>query len=223
MSTAAERYESVRKQIAEAAVKAGRPAGGVRLLAVSKSQPAQAIRELYGLGQRQFGENYAQEMAAKAKELQDLPDLELVFIGTVQSNKLNLIAQVAAAVQSVGSERHARLLAKAVAAAGKSAFPVHLIVNAGNEETKHGLSFDDVEPLARVVARDLPELSLQGLMAIPPIGAPADLYEKLARLAVRVGRGDLSLGMSADLAPAVAAGSTCVRIGTALFGPRGPR
>lgn len=223
MSTAAERYESVREQIAGAARSAGRRPEDVRLLAVSKAQPAAAIRELYALGQRQFGENYAQEMAAKAKELQDLPGLELVFIGTVQSNKLNLVAQVASAVQSVGSERHARLLAKAVAAASKKNFPVHLIVNAGNEESKHGLREDEVEPLARLVERELPELSLQGLMAIPPIGASPELYERLSRLAAKVGKGDLSLGMSSDLAPAIAAGSTCVRIGTALFGPRAPR
>ncbi len=223
MTTASARLDRVRRQIAEATASAKRPPGAVRLLAVSKAQPAAALRELFGLGQRQFGENYAQEMAAKAQELAGLQDLELVFIGTVQSNKINLVVQVASAIQSVGSERHARLIAKAAVAAGKTPFPVHLIVNAGSEDSKHGLGFADVEPLARLIEAEMPELALQGIMAIPPIAADQELYLRLARLAPEVGLGDLSLGMSADLEAAIAAGSTCVRVGTALFGPRPAR
>ena len=212
--------------IAAAASAHGRDPASVRLLAVSKAQPAAALRALYEAGQRDFGENYAQEMATKAEALSDLPDLRFHFIGALQSNKLALIVRIASAVQSVGSERHARLLARHVRELGKTAYPIHLLVNAGDEASKSGLAWDEVEPLARVVQAELPELRLRGVMAIPPPlegDAVPELYRRLRALADRIGEGDLSLGMSADLAVAVAAGSDCVRIGTALFGARPPR
>ncbi len=229
MNSAEARLAAVRRQIAEALTAAGRPAGGVRLLAVSKAQPAAALRELYQLGQRHFGENYAQEMAAKAVELADLKDLKLEFIGALQSNKIALIVGVASGVQSVGSERHARLVARAAADRGKAPFPVHLIVNAGDEPQKQGLAWADVEPLARLISSSMPELDLRGIMAIPPpLAADAapdvapEHYLRLADLARSIGAGELSLGMSGDLGQAIAAGSSCVRVGTALFGERSP-
>jgi len=204
----------------------------VRLLAVSKGQPAAAMRDLYALGQRSFGENYAQEMVSKAAALGDLPGLEFVFIGRIQSNKIPAIVRAAAAVQSLASERHARLVAAAVRAAGKVNYPVHLLINAGDEASKDGLNAAAAKALAHVISASLPELRLRGVMAIPPplgvltlaadgSGVPLLFYE-LRQLADGIGEGDLSLGMSADLKPAILAGSDSVRVGTALFGERRP-
>jgi PLP dependent protein len=220
------RYRQVVADI-EAAVCAANAPQHVRLLAVSKTHPAASIRTLYELGQRDFGENYVQEMVAKAAELSDLADLRWNFIGRIQSNKMAAIVRVAAAVQSLGSERHARLLAQAAKVhAPRLPLPVHILVNAGDESTKDGVGMADVLALAHVIERELPELALCGIMAIPPplmdanqTNAP-ELYLQLRALADQVGAGDLSLGMSGDLRPAIAAGTTCVRIGTALFGPR---
>jgi len=230
MSNDAAKLSHIQAEIRVAATAAGRDPAHVRLLAVSKTQPAEAIRALYAAGQRDFGENYAQELAAKAEALADLPGLRFHFIGALQSNKLALIVRTAAAVQSVGSERHARLLARHVRELGKAPYPVHVLVNAGDEASKSGVPLGEAEALARLIAAELPELRLLGVMAIPPPlaesgpGAPVpELYRKLRELADRVGEHDLSLGMSADLAVAVAAGSDCVRIGTALFGARPQR
>lgn len=212
-------------EIAAVARAQGRDPASVRLLAVSKAQPPAAIRALYAAGHRDFGENYAQELAAKAAALADLPDLRFHFIGALQANKLALIARTAVAVQSLGSERHARLLARHVAELGKAPYPVHLLVNAGNEATKSGVRLDAALPLARLIKNELPALHVRGVMAVPPPladghGDTPPLYRQLRELADQVGDGDLSLGMSSDLGPAVAAGSNCVRIGTALFGAR---
>lgn len=224
-ATAAERRAAVMREIAAAAQRAGRDPRAIRLLAVSKGHPAAALRALYELGQREFGENYAQEMAAKATDLADLNDLRFVFIGTVQSNKIPLIVRAAAEIQSVASERHARLIAKAVEAQRKQPFPVYILVNAGDEATKGGLTIGEAQALGATIARDLPQLVVQGLMAIPPPLAPLavdvpELYRELSKGAARVGLGKLSLGMSQDLAVAIGAGSDCVRVGTALLGAR---
>ena len=229
MSDLARRYRDLLAAIA-ATAQAAKPPHAVRLLAVSKGQSAAALRDLYALGQRQFGENYAQEMLLKAAALSDLTDVELIFIGRIQSNKIPAIVRVAAAVQSLASERHARLLAAAVASVGKRPYPVHLLINAGDEASKDGLSGEAAQGLARTIAAELPELRLRGVMAIPPplsqlqlgddgSGIPR-LFRQLRLLADSIGEGDLSLGMSADLQPAILAGSNCVRVGTALFGER---
>jgi pyridoxal phosphate enzyme (YggS family) len=231
MDELAENLAAVRAAIAAAAAAAGRDPAAIQLLAVSKTHPAARIRALYALGVRDFGENYAQELVAKAQELADLQDLRLVFIGALQSNKIKPLVAAAAGIQTLADERHARLIAREAKALGKTPYPVHLAVNAGDEPQKHGLAAAAVPALARLIAAELPELDLRGLMAIPPpltaaesaAGAVPPLYRRLAALAAGTGAGELSLGMSADLAPAVAAGSTCVRIGTALFGARPPR
>jgi pyridoxal phosphate enzyme (YggS family) len=228
-SEPASRLAAVRSEIERHARAAGRTPEEIRLVAVSKAQPAAAVRALYDLGVRDFGENYSQELASKADspELRGLSDLGFAFIGTVQSNKIAQIVRHAGEIQSIASERHARLVAKAAAAAGKTPYPVWLLVNAGGEATKSGIPPEAAEALASLIQRDCPELRLEGVMAIPPplgadspAGAVPPLYGELRRLASRVGRGRLSLGMSGDLGLAIAAGSDCVRIGTALFGAR---
>lgn len=209
----------------------GRSTSSVRLLAVSKTHSAESIATLYGLGVREFGENYAQELAKKSGLVGHL-GVRFVFIGTVQSNKIPLIVQHAAEIQSVASLRHAKLIAHEAARLGKVPYPVYLLVNAGDEASKSGVAIREVLPLAKAIQESCPELALEGLMAIPPPLKEGDeergkthlevppLYRDLRELANQVGRGLLSLGMSDDLEEALASGSDCIRIGTALFGPR---
>jgi pyridoxal phosphate enzyme (YggS family) len=220
---------AVEARIARAAAAARREPGSVELLAVSKTHPPAAVRAFYELGLRHFGENYAQELAAKAEALFDLPDLSWSFIGTVQSNKLPLIVRHADEIQGVTSLDHARKIDRLAAALNKKHYSIYLAVNAVGEKTKHGVALAAALPLAAAIAAELPGLRLRGLMAIPPplgeleSSSIPPLYTELAALARKVGEGRLSLGLTGDLEAAVGAGSDCVRIGTALFGARGPR
>jgi len=203
---------------------------GCRLIAVSKGQPVEKIRDLYLRGQREFGENYVQELEQKAASLADLKDIRWVFIGALQSNKIQRIVRVASEIQVASSEKHLRYIARLAGEAGKIPFPVFIEVNAADEASKGGARATDVSPLAALAAT-LPGISLQGIMAIPPAeiddalyaGAgkgPPRLYLDLRQLADATGMGKLSLGMSGDYKTALAAGSDCVRIGRSLFGER---
>ncbi|MBM4253212.1 MAG: YggS family pyridoxal phosphate-dependent enzyme [Deltaproteobacteria bacterium] len=227
MDDTQKRYTQVLGAVADAVRAAGSTAKPVRLIAVSKMHGAAAVRDLYALGQRQFGENYVQELVSKAHELNDLADLRWIFIGRLQTNKMAQLVKVAAEIQSVGNERHARLLAKAAREhAPRLPIAVHILVNAGDESSKDGANSEEALRLASIIATELPELDLRGIMAIPPPlppdapEAPPEIYRDLRRLADQIGARELSLGMTADLRQAVSAGSDCVRIGTALFGPR---
>jgi len=214
---------SVRANILQVSSRFGRPPP--RLIAVSKVHPSSSIAAAYRAGQREFGENYSQELSRKRNELSDLKGLRFVFIGRLQSNKIKNIVAHADEIQSISDIRHAALVAEAVTSCGKSAFPIFYLVNAGEEPSKAGLSFAQVAEFHIAVTKNFPQLSPQGLMAIPPrlaepVGTVPDLYLKLKRKAATVGAGKLSLGMSDDLQLAIAAGSDCVRIGTAIFGVR---
>lgn len=219
----ADRLVAVRDQVAHATVSAGRSPEDVHLIAVSKTQPASAIREAYAAGQRHFGESYAQELAHKAAELVDLTDLHWHFIGTIQTNKAGLIAPVSERVHAVHSPRHARALAKK-----HSPIQVLLAVNLGDEDSKTGVQANDVLAIcSEIVAED--GVQLRGLMTLPPNGQdPAPFFEQLASLAEQ-GRAiglpltELSMGMSGDFEVAIAKGATWVRVGTAIFGPRRSR
>ena len=201
----------------------------VKLVAVSKAQPATAIREAYLAGQTIFGENYLQEALEKRVELADLP-LEWHFIGPIQSNKTQLISQHFAWVHSVDRLKIAQRL--------NDARPPHLPplqvciqVNVSNEESKSGVSPDDLEALATAI-QTLPRLKLRGLMAIP---APTkDEKQQIAQfkqvrecydalLVKGFNLDTLSIGMSDDYQIAIAQGATIVRIGSALFGARAIR
>jgi hypothetical protein len=197
-----------------------------RLIAVSKGQSAARIRELFHLGQRQFGENYVQELLTKAADLADLP-IEWVFIGHLQSNKIRKLATICTEVQTLAQWSHAEQLARCIRELKKAPFPVFLEVKLDESETKIGLAWDDILAFCERVQTELPELSVQGIMAIPPDSyqdANSDevpkLYADLRTLASEAGAGQLSLGMSGDLDIALAAGSNVVRIGQALMGPR---
>ena len=192
---------------------------GVTLVAVSKAQPASAIREAYAAGQREFGENYAQEFRAKADLLSDLEDLRWHFIGALQTNKVKLIAGRVAYVHTVDRPELARELSRRLLARGERA-RVFVEVNVGGESSKEGCSPDEAVGLSEAV-RALPALDLVGLMCIPPAGAdPLPHFRLLRGLRDRLGLAELSMGMSGDYRQAIEEGATFVRIGTALFGPR---
>jgi pyridoxal phosphate enzyme (YggS family) len=227
MTSPADRLRAVRDRIAAAARAAGRDPSTVTLLAVSKTWPAEAVRELAALGQTAFGENRAQELTAKAAELADLP-LEWHFIGQLQRNKAGAVARTGAVVHSVDRLPLARALARVGEETGRPVgvfLQVDLGGAAGELAERGGAAPDDVPALADAVA-DLPGLTLRGLMAVAPRGEePGPAFVRLAALAERVrtdhpGAAELSAGMSGDLEEAIAAGATLVRVGTALFGSR---
>lgn len=222
--TIAEALDATRARIARAELDAARPAGSVTLLAVSKTFPAAAVREAYAAGQRRFGENYVQELAAKAAELAGL-DVEWHFIGPLQSNKTRTVAELAHWVHSVDRLKIAERLS-AQRPAQLPPLQLCVQVNVSGEASKSGCAPEDALELALAIAA-LPRLQLRGLMAIPEPGAVdlAAQFDCLARLADAIrARGvaldTLSMGMSADLELAVRQGSTLVRVGTAIFGAR---
>ena len=217
---------AVRARIADAARAAGRDPASVSLIAVSKIWPAADVRALAALGQADFGENRAQELLGKAAEVADLP-LRWHFVGQLQRNKAAAVARLGAVVHSVDRPS----LAGALDRAGQEGRPVEVLLQvdlggaAGELAARGGALPADVPALADLVA-GAAGLRLRGLMAVAPRGEdPRPAFDRLAALAARV-RADhpeaveLSAGMSADLEAAVAAGSTIVRVGTALFGDR---
>ena len=226
MSDFATNLKNLRERIARAEQAAGRPSGQVRLLAVSKTQPAAAVRQAFAAGQAAFGENYVQEGVAKVQALADLP-LEWHFIGPLQSNKTREVAEHFAWIHSVDRDKIARRLAEQ-RPARLPPLQVCLQVNIDDEAGKSGCAPADLPALVAAVLA-LPRLELRGLMCIPRPGngaAFADLAKTRQELLASIpglspDRFDtLSMGMSDDLDAAIAAGSTLVRIGTALFGAR---
>jgi pyridoxal phosphate enzyme (YggS family) len=191
----------------------------VTLLAVSKSQSADRIREAFAAGQKAFGENYVQEAVQK---MEVLPALEWHLIGPLQSNKTRIVAERFAWVQTVASEKIARRLSEQ-RPAGKRPLNVLIQVNASGEPSKSGVSPSEVRDLSQKVAL-LKNLKLRGLMAIPEPGAPRERYREVRDLYEKMkgefGFDTLSMGMSDDMETAIAEGSTMVRIGTLIFGER---
>ncbi len=224
--TPARRLAAVQARIQAACEQAGRMPESVQLLAVSKRHPAAAIRQLQALGQTAFGENYASELVEKHAQLGDLP-LEWHYIGPLQSNKTRTIAEHVHWVQSVDRLKLVQRL-NDQRPASLPPLNVCLQLKLGDEATKSGALAHELPALAEAVA-ECPRLKLRGLMCIPP---PETMPERQrhwfaqARQAFEAlqQRGHaldtLSMGMSQDLEAAVAEGSTMVRIGTALFGPR---
>jgi pyridoxal phosphate enzyme (YggS family) len=217
----AERLAAVHARIAQACARAGRAPGAVRLIAVSKGQPAAAIRAAYAAGQREFGENYVQELLRKASELSDLPDLRWRFIGRLQRNKAKDVVQVGCSVDSVDAFALAEALSKRVTT--HAHIEVLLQVDVDREPQKGGVLPEGAAALAAQV-RALPGLSLRGVMAIPRASDDAESarpsFRALRALAAQLSVQELSMGMSADVEVAIEEGATMVRIGTAIFGPR---
>lgn len=228
-----ERLSTVRSRIYTAAEKAGRHTSDIRLIAVSKTHPAEAIETAYAAGLRVFGENYADELIEKSSKLTHRSDISWVFIGQLQSNKIQKIVKHADEIQSIATEKHARYVQRYASEVGKTNYPVWIVVNSEDEESKQGASFDEIANIAKFIATECPSLALQGIMAIPPSKysdqssalpnggySVPDLYKQLRKIASETGLGKLSLGMTSDLQIAIAAGTDCIRIGTAIFGER---
>ena len=223
MSTIEKNIAKVAARIREAAQAVGRDPASVGLLAVSKTQPAAAIREAAETGMRDFGENYLQEALDKQGELSELP-LTWHFIGPIQSNKTKSIAEHFDWVHSVDRLKIAQRLSDQ-RSAELPPLNICLQVNVSGEASKSGCAPEELPQLAQAVAA-MPRLRLRGLMCIPaPSEDPAEQRAAFARLrALRdelpLTLDTLSMGMSQDLEAAIAEGATWVRIGTALFGAR---
>jgi pyridoxal phosphate enzyme (YggS family) len=216
--------EDVRNRIERACKRAGRDPSSVRLVAVSKGHSEEVIRAGYALGLRVFGENYAQELAAKASALSDLTEIRWRFIGHLQRNKIKLIEHARATVDTVDSVRLAEALSSRAAERGH-VLEVLLQVNVAGEAQKSGCQPAEVPQLVEAVHR-MPNLELRGLMTVAPhledVEATRPFFAKLRGLAQAHGLPELSMGMTHDLEQAVEEGSTMLRIGTAIFGPRPP-
>ena len=223
MSTIAENIAKVGARIREAAQASQRNFADIGLLAVSKTKPADAIREAHAAGVCDFGENYLQEALEKQTQLADLP-LIWHFIGPIQSNKTRPIAEHFDWVHSVDRLKIAQRLSEQ-RPAHLPALNICMQVNVSGEQSKSGCSPEELTALARAVVA-LPNLRLRGLMAIPePTDDVAAQHAAFARLRqlrdeLALNLDTLSMGMSHDLEAAIAEGATWVRIGTALFGAR---
>jgi len=216
----AERLAAVNDRIAAAAALAGRPPADVSLVAISKAQSEARVRAALAAGQRVFGENRVQEALQRWPGLRaEVPDLELHFVGHLQSNKTAEAVGLFDVIQSVDRPK----LAGAIAAEGarqRRSVRCFIQVNTGAEPQKGGAAPDDVGALL-AACRDDHGLAVDGLMCIPPVGdQPAPHFALLAELARRAGLAGLSMGMSGDYEDAVRLGATHVRVGTAIFGPR---
>jgi pyridoxal phosphate enzyme (YggS family) len=229
MTSISERLQAIQARILQAEQQTGRAAGSVSLIAVSKTQPPDAIRQAFLAGQRAFGENYLQEALEKMVQLEDLP-LEWHFIGPIQSNKTRPVAEHFDWVHGIDRLKIAQRLNDARPDT-KAPLNVCIEVNVSSESSKGGLPPEEVLKLAEAIA-PLPKLRLRGLMAIP---APThdialqhqqfrvlrELFESLREQGMSLDT--LSMGMSDDFPIAITEGATIVRIGTAIFGPRAPR
>ena len=211
MATIADNLQAVKRRLAGAKA--------VTLLAVSKGQPIERIREAVAAGQSAFGENYVQEAVQK---MDLLPKLEWHLIGPLQSNKTRVAAERFDWVQTVASEKIARRLSEQ-RPAGLPPLNVLIQVNASGEASKSGVEPGDVRALAQAVS-SLRSQKLRGLMAIPEPGAERARFASIRKLFDQLkgefGFDTLSMGMSEDMALALAEGSTMVRVGTAIFGQR---
>jgi hypothetical protein len=229
----AENIARLRERMEKAARRAGRNPVDITLMAVSKTFPPELIREAYGAGIRVFGENRVQEFAGKAGAVRDLAEAEWHLIGHLQSNKAAKAAELFSAVDSVDSVRLADKLNSFAEAAGKT-LPVLIEINVGGEEAKSGIArgSEELEQILRGAPR-WENLTIQGLMTVPPYtedpeGARAYFRQlrgicdgMAARRLPAVSMEVLSMGMSHDFEVAIEEGSTCVRVGTGIFGERG--
>jgi len=225
-----ESLASARERLRRALEDAGRSPTSATLLAVSKTKPAEMLREAWQHGQREFGENYLQEALDKQAALEDLDGIVWHFIGPLQSNKTRAVAEQFAWVHSVDRLK----IAKRLSEQRPVALPplnVCLQVNISREATKSGVLPEGTLVLAQEIAA-LPGLALRGLMAIPapaetleaqrqPLAALRQLLEELQAALPEAPLDTLSMGMSDDLEAAVLEGATLVRLGTAIFGARG--
>jgi PLP dependent protein len=228
-SEIAENIARVQERIASACRRAGRPAESVRLIAISKTMPAERIREAFEAGQRDFGENRVQEAAAKRPALADLA-ATWHLVGHLQSNKAKPARELFQWIHSVDSARLAERLDKMPATGGEK-LPLLIEVNLGGEESKSGATESDVPAIAEALSA-LETVEVRGLMTVPPfLEDPEQVrpyFRRLRELAAHISQRnlprikiqELSMGMSHDFEVAIEEGSTMVRVGTAIFGKR---
>lgn len=229
MPSIAENIATVRARIDHACEAAGRQPSEVRLLPVSKTHPLDALREAAACGHHLLAENKVQEVQAKAAELADGDDIAFSFIGHLQTNKAKVVAELASEFQALDSVRLAAELDKRLAGLGKR-LPVLIQVNSSREPQKSGVLPEDVTALVDQLG-GFTHLDVRGLMTVAAKGPDDEVaacFETVRRLRDELREADalgsswdeLSMGMSGDLELAVAHGSTCVRVGTAIFGAR---
>jgi PLP dependent protein len=230
MPSISDNVKAVQERIAAACLRAGRRLEDVQLVAISKTFPAECVREAYDAGLREFGENRVQEAAGKKPALADL-DIAWHLVGHLQTNKARTARELFQWVHSVDSVRLAQKLHQAAASAG-ARLRVLIEVNLAGEESKTGARAEDVSPLAEEISR-LDSLELRGLMVIPPFAQnPEDTrpyFRRLRELAAQVAGkeipgvaiNELSMGMTHDFEVAIEEGATIVRVGTGIFGSRG--
>jgi PLP dependent protein len=226
----ADNLAHLQQQITLACLRANRPRSDVALMAVSKIHPVEMIHEAYAAGQRLFGENRVQEFQEKSPHVKSLTGAEFHLIGPLQSNKTSKAAELFDAIDAVDSLKIAERLNGAAAALGKK-LPVLIEVKLSHEESKHGLAPAELPSLLAAM-NELQSVAAVGLMTVPPWSEDAELarpyFRELRRLrdkaVARFPRvTQLSMGMSNDFVVAIEEGSTCVRVGTALFGRRIPK
>jgi hypothetical protein len=228
----AENIAQIRERMAAAARRIGRNPDEITLMAVSKTFPGDHIREAHAAGLRVFGENRTQEFAGKADDLRDLAGAEWHFIGHLQSNKAARAVELFDAVDSIDSVKLAEKLNAAVEKTGKT-LPVLIEINVGGEEAKSGIELGSGE-LGRILidAETWKNLAVRGLMAVPPYTEDPEearpYFRRLREIRDKIAARDLpgvsmdvlSMGMSHDFEVAIEEGSTCVRVGAAIFGQR---
>jgi len=213
---------TIKDTIANAAGEAGRDPAAVKLVAVSKKQPAEKLHEALAAGQRLFGENRVQEAAAHWQDIREsgeYPDLTLHLIGPLQTNKVKEAVALFDVIETVDREKLARALAQEMEKQGRS-LPCFIQVNTGEEPQKAGIAPQDLPDFYRFCTQDC-GLEIIGLMCIPPLDEPAAMhFGLLHKLAGELGLSELSMGMSADYEQAIKLGATYVRVGTGVFGAR---
>lgn len=213
----------IKQQIAHVCQLTHRAYDEVSLLAVSKTKPGNMIEQAYQAGQREFGESYVQESVEKIQQLKHLPDISWHFIGPVQSNKTRQIAENFSWVHSIDRVKIATRLNEH-SSRRDTRLNVCIQVNISSEQTKSGVTIEELAELAQVIEQ-CKNLELRGLMAIPQKNAERTTFDKMHQLFNQLKQthpqmDTLSMGMSGDMQDAIAAGSTMVRIGTAIFGGR---
>jgi pyridoxal phosphate enzyme (YggS family) len=218
--SAADNLDDIRKRIAAAEKAAGRPAGSARLIAVSKTFEADAIRPVIAAGQRAFGENRMQEAKAKWPALKvKFAEIELHLIGPLQSNKATEAVALFDAIHTIDRDKIAGTIAAEMRRQGRT-LRLLVQVNTGGEPQKAGIAPEETDAfVAR--CRETHGLAIDGLMCIPPVDAVvAPHFALLAKIAKRLGLRSLSMGMSGDFETAITMGATDVRVGSAIFGER---
>ena len=223
MTSIKDNIAHINLQIFNACQQAKRSAEQVTLLAVSKTKTSQMVEQAYLSGQRAFGESYIQEAVEKINQLQQFTDITWHFIGPIQSNKTKLIAENFSWVHSIDRIKVAKRL-NDHRSSKDTPLNVCLQVNISGEESKSGVTVDELNELVNVI-EECQQLTLRGLMAIPEKNASTQSFEKMQQLFCELQKthssvDTLSMGMSGDLVAAISAGSTMVRVGSAIFGAR---